>query len=99
MMYRKDEIKMNRERSGIKVGALGAAGNIVLFIIKFIMGSMANSIAIIADSFNNLVDCTSSVITIAGFHISGKGRDEKHPFDTRCGVFTRTPFLQPPSAS
>ena len=61
-MYRKDEIKMNRERSGIKVGALGAAGNIVLFIIKFIMGSMANSIAIIADSFNNLVDCTSSVI-------------------------------------
>ena len=67
MMYRKDEIKMNRERSGIKVGALGAAGNIVLFIIKFIMGSMANSIAIIADSFNNLVDCTSSVITIAGF--------------------------------
>ena len=45
MMYRKDEIKMNRERSGIKVGALGAAGNIVLFIIKFIMGSMANSIA------------------------------------------------------
>ena len=71
-MYRKDEIKMNRERSGIKVGALGAAGNIVLFIIKFIMGSMANSIAIIADSFNNLVDCTSSVITIAGFHISGK---------------------------
>ena len=79
-MYRKDEIKMNRERSGIKVGALGAAGNIVLFIIKFIMGSMANSIAIIADSFNNLVDCTSSVITIAGFHISGKGRDEKHPF-------------------
>ncbi len=79
-IYRKDESKMNRERSGIKVGALGAAGNIILFIIKFIMGSMANSIAIIADSFNNLVDCTSSVITIAGFHISGKGRDEKHPF-------------------
>ncbi len=71
---------MSRERAGIKVGALGAAGNIVLFIIKFIMGGMANSIAIIADSFNNLVDCTSSVITIAGFHISAKGRDEKHPF-------------------
>lgn len=71
---------MNRERSGIKVGALGAAGNITLFVIKFMMGTMANSIAMIADSFNNLVDCTSAVITVAGFYISGKGRDEKHPF-------------------
>lgn len=71
---------MNREKSGITVGILGAAGNIILFTIKFIMGTMANSIAIIADSFNNLVDCASALITIVGFRISGKGRDEKHPF-------------------
>lgn len=76
----KGRTEMNRERAGITVGILGAAGNIILFTIKFIMGTMANSIAIIADSFNNLVDCASSLITIVGFHISGKGRDEKHPF-------------------
>lgn len=71
---------MSRTKSGIKVGTLGAAGNIILFIIKFIMGSTSNSIAIIADSFNNLVDCASSIITVIAFHISGKGRDENHPF-------------------
>lgn len=71
---------MNRRTLGLKAGIAGALGNILLFVIKFIMGTMANSIAIIADSFNNLVDCTSSIVTITGFRLSGKGRDEKHPF-------------------
>ncbi len=71
---------MKRATLGQKVGVIGVFANCTLFILKFIMGTAANSIAIITDSFNNLVDCASSFITIAGFHISARKKDEKHPF-------------------
>lgn len=71
---------MDRKKLGTRVGILGVSGNCVLFIIKFAMGTAANSIAIIADSFNNLIDGTSSLITISGFQLSGRKRDAKHPF-------------------
>jgi cation diffusion facilitator family transporter len=71
---------MDRKHLGSTVGIIGVLGNCILFVIKFVMGSIANSIAIIADSFNNLIDCTSSLITIIGFQMSCKGRDKKHPF-------------------
>ncbi|MCI8283730.1 MAG: cation transporter [Firmicutes bacterium] len=71
---------MNRATLGKRVGIVGVFANCALFILKFIMGTAANSIAIITDSFNNLIDCTSSFITIVGFHISGREKNEKHPF-------------------
>lgn len=36
-------------------------------MINFFVDMVVESIAIIADTFNNLSDATSSVITIAGF--------------------------------
>ncbi len=81
-----------RVNYGRRAGILGVIGNCILFLIKFAMGTASNSIAIIADSFNNLMDCTGSFITILGFHISGKGRDSRHPFghgraEYLCGLF------------
>lgn len=82
----------SRINYGRRAGIFGVIGNCTLFFIKFTMGTASNSIAIIADSFNNLMDCTGSCITILGFHISGKGRDSKHPFghgrvEYICGLF------------
>ena len=37
-----------------------------LFIIKFIVGMLAGSIAVMADAFNNFSDMASSVITMFG---------------------------------
>lgn len=71
---------MDRKTLGRKAGIAGIFGNLVLFFIKFFAGSAANSIAVIADSFNNLLDGSSSLITIIGFQASGRARDEKHPF-------------------
>ena len=48
--------------------------------MKITVGAIFNSIAIIADSINNLSDSASSIVTVVGFKLSGKPADEKHPY-------------------
>ena len=69
-----------RNRYGVVAGALGIFSNILLFIIKLIIGFVANSITIIADAFNNLSDSLSSIITIIGFKLSSRPADKEHPY-------------------
>lgn len=69
-----------RNRYGVVSGALGIVSNIVLFIIKLIIGFIANSVTIMADAFNNLSDSLSSIITIIGFKLSSKPADKEHPY-------------------
>ena len=54
--------------------------NIVLFAIKALAGWLSGSIAILADSINNLSDAGSSVVSLLGFKLAGKKPDEDHPF-------------------
>lgn len=76
----------NIEKNEVKVGygkvasLLGVALNIFLFLIKFIVGTLFNSISITADAFNNLSDAGSSVISFVSFILSSKPADEDHPF-------------------
>ena len=69
-----------REQYGVLCGITGIVLNILLFIGKFLAGFFANSIAIMADAFNNLSDAGSSVITLLGFKLSGQKPDPEHPF-------------------
>ena len=69
-----------RERYGKLAGIAGILSNTVLFLIKILVGTLFNSIAITADAVNNLSDAGSSVITMVGFKISGKPADEQHPY-------------------
>lgn len=55
-------------------------GNTVLFIVKIILGLIANSISLIADSVHTLSDVLTSVVVLVGFKVSGKPADEEHPF-------------------
>ncbi|WP_143315817.1 cation diffusion facilitator family transporter [Clostridium sp. HBUAS56017] len=61
-------------------GIIGIIVNFILFIIKLSVGIITSSIAVMADSFNNLSDAASSVITIIGFKLSEKPADAEHPF-------------------
>ncbi len=54
--------------------------NVLLFAGKILCGMISGSIAIIADSFNNLADAGSSVITLFGFQLASKKPDTDHPF-------------------
>lgn len=65
---------------GILAGILGLLSNLILFSAKLFIGSLSNSVTIMADAMNNLSDTASSVITLAGFKIAGKPADEDHPY-------------------
>jgi len=77
-----NNIKNEKVRSayGYLGGIVGIIANALLFLVKFFVGLITRSIAITADSFNNLTDMASSIITIAGFKLSNKPADEEHPF-------------------
>lgn len=69
-----------RQKYGILSGTVGICFNILLFIGKLLVGLLSNSIAILADAFNNLSDAGSSIITLIGFKIAGQKPDSDHPF-------------------
>ncbi|MBQ2802606.1 MAG: cation transporter [Lachnospiraceae bacterium] len=78
---RKDTSKAEvRQAYGMLCGTVGILFNILLFLGKFIAGTVSHSIAITADAFNNLSDAGSSIITLIGFKMAGQKPDSDHPF-------------------
>ena len=69
-----------RKGYGILCGAVGIGLNLVLFLLKFLAGTLSGSIAITADAFNNLSDAGSSLVTLLGFQLAGQKPDSDHPF-------------------
>ncbi len=69
-----------REKCGKIASLVGIATNFVLFLLKILVGTLFQSIAITADAVNNLSDSASSVVTLIGFKLSGKPADEEHPY-------------------
>ncbi|MHC1747788.1 MAG: cation diffusion facilitator family transporter [Cellulosilyticaceae bacterium] len=69
-----------REDYGKLGSTVGILCNILLFLGKFIIGTVFNSVSIVADAVNNLSDAGSSVVTFIGFKLSSKPADEDHPF-------------------
>lgn len=69
-----------RSAYGSLTSIIGIACNILLFIMKFIVGLVLNSIAVMADAINNLSDAASSVISLIGVRLASKPADKEHPF-------------------
>jgi len=78
--YKNIESPTVRKKYGTLSGVCGIFLNMILSILKFIVGAIANSVAITADAFNNLTDCLTSILTILGFRWSAKPADREHPF-------------------
>ncbi|MBF0107512.1 MAG: cation transporter [Deltaproteobacteria bacterium] len=74
---RDDEV---RARYGLFEGWLSVVINTALFVLKFGLGLLINSLALIADSIHTLADTLTSVIVIVGFKISRKPADAQHPY-------------------
>ena len=69
-----------RKSYGTFSSVIGICCNVLLFIVKYTMGTLTNSIAIISDAFNNLSDCASCLITMFGYKMAAKPADKDHPF-------------------
>ena len=68
-----------KKYSQIRIASiLGIMGNILLLIIKGIIGFITNSQAMIADAFNSAGDIFTSFMTYIGNKIASKPRDEDH---------------------
>lgn len=55
-----------RKAYGILCGAVGIGLNVLLFLGKFLAGTLSGSIAITADAFNNLLRCRQFLRDAAG---------------------------------
>ena len=69
-----------RELYGRLAGAVGIICNLLLSVMKLIIGSISNSVSITADATNNIADAGSSIVTLVGFRLSGKPADKDHPY-------------------
>lgn len=69
-----------RTSYGILAGVVGIFCNLLLFIVKFIVGIIVHSISVTADAFNNLSDAGSSIVSLIGVRLAAKPPDKEHPF-------------------
>lgn len=71
---------MDRYQMTKKIAILGIAANILLLILKLIVGIISRSQAMIADGFNSAGDVFASAMTFLGNKIASKPEDHDHPF-------------------
>lgn len=69
-----------RTKAGALAGAVGIICNLLLFLGKVMAGTLAGSVAIAADGWNNLSDAAASIVTLLGFRFSRKPADAHHPY-------------------
>ena len=78
--YEQTEKMSVRTAYGVLASIVGIFCNVILFVAKFLIGTMSHSVSIIADGFNNLSDAGSSILSFVGVKMASKPADEEHPF-------------------
>ena len=54
--------------------------NVLVAVIKLIVGGLTGSLAILADAFHSLIDSSSNVVGLLGVWVSGRPADANHPY-------------------
>ena len=73
-------MKNDNYRSSLKISWVSIFVNIFIAALKFILGLLSNSIAILTDAVHSLEDLITSALVIISLHASRKPPDEGHPF-------------------
>lgn len=74
-----DDVEV-RGKETMKVGIIGIAGNVILFIIKILIAIASKSQSLFADSINSATDVFSSIMTLIGGKISSEPSDDGHNY-------------------
>ena len=69
-----------RSAVGSLSGGVGIFCNLLLFLGKLLVGTLAGSVSITADAMNNLSDASSAIVTLLGFRLGRMPADEEHPY-------------------
>ncbi len=70
----------SRASVGMLSGVVGIICNVLLFVMKLLVGTAVGSVSITADAMNNLSDASSSIVTLIGFRLAKMPADEDHPY-------------------
>lgn len=57
--------------------------NLLVTIIKFVLGALSGSLAIVADAFHSLLDASSNIAGLIAVGISARPPDDDHPYGHR----------------
>lgn len=63
-----------------KITWMGLAINLALFVVKFVLGFLGSSQAVIADAFHSLSDVTTDIAILVGVKFWSAPPDECHPY-------------------
>jgi len=72
-----------RKKNAIKaqqVTLLGMAIDVILGLVKLLIGTLANSHALVADGIHSLSDATTDILVLVVTHISHHAPDANHPY-------------------
>jgi len=69
-----------RSRYGTLEGWTSIVINLLLFVVKIVLGLSIRSVSLIADAVHTLADSGTSAVVIIGFKIARKPSDKEHPF-------------------
>lgn len=73
----KDEVRFQKAK---RVSLVSILGNLVLTVMKLIVGFLAGSTALVADAFHSASDLIGTVILLKGMQIAHLPADKNHPF-------------------
>jgi len=59
---------------------IGIAVNIALAVVKVVIGSLASSLALVADGVHSLSDVATDAVVLLGVRLGSKGPDQSHPY-------------------
>lgn len=66
--------------SGVKVTVIGAVVNLILAIFKFVIGTIGNSKALVADAVHSISDLVTDIIVLLGLHFGNLPADQDHHY-------------------
>lgn len=71
---------LSRNKIITQTSWLGILANVLMAIIKIIIGALTSSISIISEGVNNATDSLTAFIALIGTKLANKHPDKKHPF-------------------
>lgn len=74
------ELKVNEQKTAIRVSVISIAVNLILSLFKLIAGLAAHSGAMLSDAVHSASDVFSTIIVMVGVTIANKKSDREHPY-------------------
>ena len=72
--------EMSREKAQVFEGMLSIIVNAALFVVKFWVGLVTGSVAVMADAWHTMSDSLTSIFVVAAAKLASKKPDKEHPF-------------------